>query len=457
MRNILILTQCMRKDFDGRLYETVERTWVKEIERYDNIRHYGYAAMNDDELHVTPHDTLGYIDAECKTVLTPYGDDLFSSFLRTICTMRTLVQHVKWADYILITRPNIYINIPLLNDFVQSIPEIDRRIYTSRVISAKYMSAPYSWCFYGEGSGILLGKMWFKYLLGGEWRNHVASNDHVHGPSYWQMYKHNVTDTAIGAILNDLMLWDDGNHCLELMDIDDAYVITNGLDHTLFWQDWGQDRKKFAESTTWPIMISIDCAGKDNKETIDNLEEVHTAVHTYYEENEYTTDMRYIQEYVGSTHTPIVTVSPDKPDCCIDDAEKVPFDDYHKWLEENSDIPNLVVNEDGDLVPGHEDTKPKRKTPYGPWDQDDWTGMTYAEYFNIPFWDHRCWYKHPWAGQNFCGCCQKEQLVYHQGSPSHDHAGSEDCGCVDGGSEGRCKPGDDYDKHGCPCHKWDVI
>jgi hypothetical protein len=85
----------MRKDFDGRLYETVERTWVKEIERYDNIRHYGYAAMNDDELHVTPHDTLGYIDAECKTVLTPYGDDLFSSFLSKLRNfyqnMRTLI------------------------------------------------------------------------------------------------------------------------------------------------------------------------------------------------------------------------------------------------------------------------------------------------------------------------------------------------------------------------------
>ena len=114
-----------------------------------------------------------------------------------------------------------------------------------------------------------------------------------------------------------------------------------------------------------------------------------------------------------------MTQSLDKPDCCIDDYEKLPFDDYHKWLEENSDIPNLEVNEDGHLVEVHETDGKKKQSYYDQWGQEIPAGMTYAEYFNIPFWDHRCWYKHPWAGDNFCGCCQRESSLFIQEEARH--------------------------------------
>ena len=98
-------------------------------------------------------------------MLLPQDDDLLSQFDRTRAAMRTLIQHLRDADYVLLTNCSTYINVPLLNDFVQGLSEKDLRIYCGRVISAQYMSGPYSWCFYGEGSAILLRQPWINYLL----------------------------------------------------------------------------------------------------------------------------------------------------------------------------------------------------------------------------------------------------------------------------------------------------
>ena len=205
------------------------------------------------------------------------------------------------------------------------------------------------------------------------------------------------------------------------------------------------------------MMGSIDCRDKTDALTANNLHIVHEEVREYYIENDYQTDMRYIESYVENPQTPVVTQSLDKPDCCIDDYEKLPFDDYHKWLEENSDIPNLEVNEDGHLVEVHETDGKKKQSYYDQWGQEIPAGMTYAEYFNIPFWDHRCWYKHPWAGDNFCGCCQREQLVYPGGSPTHEHDGSEGSGSGSGSGGGSSSGGGSGKDTSCGCFDWDVI
>ena len=376
--------------------------------------------------------------------------------------MRTLIQHLRWADYVLLTNASTYVNIPLLDAFVQSLDDNDMRIYCGRVISAQYMSGPYAWCFYGEGSAILLRRPYINYVMdNNKWRKHVMANDHVTPTDPWLFYKRNITDTAIGTIVNDLLLSNDTATCLQLLEVDDSAVRTERLDHTLYWQDWGQDTLKNVTDDALPFMATVDCRGTSDEETIKNLWHVHEVTTKYYKENYYRPDMRYIEAYVDNPQTPVVTKSLDKPDCCIDDYEKVPFDDYHKWLEENSDIPNLEVDENGHLVEHHETPK-KRQTRYDQWGEVIPEGMTYAEYFNIPFWDHRCWYKHPWAGDNFCGCCQREQLVYPQGSPTHQHDGTEDCGCGQSGSGSSGSGGSSGGSSvkpdpSCGCFDWDVI
>lgn len=197
------------------------------------------------------------------------------------------------------------------------------------------------------------------------------------------------------------------------------------------------------------------------------MEIVHETVTQQYEDNDNKTDMRLISEYINSPKTPMVTQVDDKPDCCIDDAVRIPFDDYHKWLEENTSIPNLEIDENGDIVEsdGSENHNGKRVNPYTGCP----AGMTYAEYFNIPFWNRCCWYKNPYTP--LCGygpvasCCEAEQLVYPQGSPSHEHEGLIDCGChkktssssssSGSGSSSGDSGGSDWDR--CTCFSWNMI
>ena len=464
MKKILILSQCLRKSLDGILFETIEQTWGKYAHDIE-IPLYGYAAMTDREKESSPHSTLGFIDAECKTVLVPYKDDLLASFNRTISTLRTLVQKVNEADYILLTNTSTYVNVPLLYTFVQSLSDNDMRVYCGRVIASEHMSAPYGWLPYAEGSAILLSRVYVHYLINNFWRNCVVKNDMNDCGEEWKLYRRNVWDTAIGNIINELLLEDYGNRCLHLDEITDYNIRLIGNDCTKFWQDWGQDKYDKADRAYWPLMMTIDCRQETDEETAHTLREVHERMKEYYKE--YDIDMRYVQEYINSPQTPVVTMSLDKPDCCLDDYEKLPFDDYHKWLEENTDIPNLESDENGNMVEdgtGISSTSGQKK----PCHKDE-RCLTYAQYFNIPFWNHQCWYRHPWAGDNFCGCCQQEQLVYPGGSPSHQHKGPEpDCGCGchhhhhhdSGCGCGSHHPSSEPDKDtetGCDCFKWTEI
>ena len=214
-------------------------------------------------------------------------------------------------------------------------------------------------------------------------------------------------------------------------------------------------------------------------ETTSFMEYVHEIVSQEYEDNDNKTDMRLISEYIDSPHTPMITQTMDKPDCCIDDVVRIPFDDYHRWLEENSSIPNLEINENGDIVPsdGTENRNGKRVDPY----RECPAGMTYAEYFNIRFWNRCCWHRNPYTPLygygpvSGCGCdgyyehhgpidaskCEAEQLVYPGASPSHEHDGPIDCGChkkkgSGGGSGGHRGSGGSY-RDRCTCFSWNTI
>lgn len=234
MKKILILSQCLREYLDGVLFETIERTWGSYA-RKDGIPLYGYAAMTDDEKESSPHATLGYIDARCKTVLVPYKNDLLASFNRTISALRTLVQKVNEADYVLIANAETYVNVPLLNAFVQSLDANDMKIYCGRVIASEHMSAPYAWCPYAEGSAILIPHDYVHYLINNLWREFVVKNDENDCGEEWKLYRRNVWDTAIGNIINELLLEDYGNRCLHLDEITDYKICLTGNDCTKFW------------------------------------------------------------------------------------------------------------------------------------------------------------------------------------------------------------------------------
>lgn len=446
------------------MFEHIEHTWAadildqtvtdpetgEKISRYQNIELFAYGPVTEDLRGKTPHRSIGIVDKECNMICVDSNDTLFDTFGMLSTTLRTLMYKIRDVDYILVCSARTYVNIPLLNTFVNFIPDNDMIVWSGRLIAALKMSGPYSYCLYPEGvSTMLIPRMYIPYLTDKRYRTRVALNDHVAvtGEKYWTAYKHDIWDTATGCCINEALLHKGGNYKSDDESEEDVYepvfirpedsVFFEGIvyDHTKLYMSYPVNDYNRIFPGLWRNHIALRIPEETEDDVCRVLREIHENIHEYYTENDYNTDdaMRYISEYLNNPQNPEITMSTDKPDCCLDDAEKLNYDDYHKWLEDNTDVPNLEVNEDGEFVPEGEGTS---KT-IGKKQTSENTHPTYAEYFNIRFWNHRCWYRNPWTpvcGFGPCGCggwnCEAEQLVYPGGSPSHDHCHPEDeCGC----------------------------
>ena len=417
MSNILILVNTSQRDFLTTRTETIEATWAKDVidHRYPNIRLWHCAPMSDETREQTPHKQIGIMDAPTNTCTVPYKDDLLFQFKKIMCALDTMPWDTSWADWLFITNTSAYVNVPLLNDFTQTLSVDDYKIYSSRVISAKYMSGPYQWCFCPYGDGILFRKdAWLPVLHSALVKKHFLQTDTYQEPAEFRRYKQMIFDTGMACLINDYLLDDQFFDCLKIYGVIEYTLGDEPHDHTKFYQDWEGIHATDIPEEDWFRYITMSVRCDSYEDTTRLMEIVNETVTQQYEDNDNKTDMRLISEYINSPKTPMVTQVDDKPDCCIDDAVRIPFDDYHKWLEENTTIPNLEIDENGDIVEsdGSENHNGKRVNPYTGCP----AGMTYAEYFNIPFWNRCCWYKNPYTP--LCGygpvaaCCEAEQLVY---------------------------------------------
>ena len=158
MKSILILVSAQNESFFGKEVEAIEETWAKTIieGNYDNIEYFSYTAMTEEQRENTTHTKLGAIDTNCNSVFVPTEDDMMHTYEKFHSTLKTLAYKIKKYDYVLLTTTNVYVNVPLLNEFVQNLEDSDRNIYCGRIISGKYTGAPYSYCLYGSMNSLLL-------------------------------------------------------------------------------------------------------------------------------------------------------------------------------------------------------------------------------------------------------------------------------------------------------------
>lgn len=377
--------------------DVIEDTWAYDILKdvYPNIRLWYCASMPDEVLEGTPHKQLGILDGESHVCAVPFKDDLLFQFKKMKSAIQSVPFDTRWADWIFITNTSTYVNVPLLNDFVQSLAVNDYTIYSSRVFSSKYMSGPWQWCFYPEGSGILFQKeAWLPVLTNPEVYKNFIKYDTFAEPDKWRRYKRMIFDTAFGGLIDEYLTNAADYDCLKIYGVDDYYLNRNAHDHTKFYQDWNGINALQIEESDWWRHITMNVYLKDYDKSTELMQKVHDIVAQEYEEHDYRTDMRTISEYINSDKTPLVTQTEDRPECCIETVERIPYDEYHKWLCENSDIPNLEVDENGDLVESDGTPKKNGVRYVGP---ADCHHMTYAQYFNIRFWNHCCWYKNPFS------------------------------------------------------------
>ena len=157
--------------------EAIKETWAKDIieKKYDNIDFYIY--KGNAEKHV--------LDKKNHTLYLNCEDDIDNTFKKTYYALSLMSKNIEY-DYIFRTNTSTFVNVDLLNSFIQSL-EDDSILWTSDIYSLTESLCPYPLYLYGRGNGLLFSKKLVNIIL-------------KEGISFLYLKKHD--DWIIGNILN---------------------------------------------------------------------------------------------------------------------------------------------------------------------------------------------------------------------------------------------------------------
>jgi hypothetical protein len=179
MKKILITVMSCDKEFFSNQEELIKQTWAKDIigGKYPNIDivfYIGCPVINET-----------YFDNDLKTIVLKCEDDLDNTFKKTIRAFEYIDNNYEY-DYIFRTNTSTYINVQLLNEFIQSITD-DNILYGSEIYSLSESTCPYPLCLFARGNSIILSKKHIGILL---------------KDSYPLLYLNLCDDYTIGSIIN---------------------------------------------------------------------------------------------------------------------------------------------------------------------------------------------------------------------------------------------------------------
>ena len=344
------------EEFNSSLTEIIEETWAKDIidGKYPNISFYIYTAMDEDMRETSRHKTLGYIDDKCNSVFVPTGDSIIDSYNKTMCTLKTLHNKVDKADYIFKTTINTYVNVSLLNTLVQNLPENDERIFCGTIISSPNYIAPYSYCVFAKGDGILMPVKYYKDILSDlKMKALVTKNDKVVSSEEIKLNKKKIDDTAFGCII-------------------DTYLLNNEKNHTEYYQDWGAknfrdvDMKNIHKQLTIMMGDNYDvCVKIKNMKLADML--VKSGI------KKYGNDISEIVSYMNDKETPIITRAINEEHT---EFKKYTYDEFMNFLANETDVPYVFDSNGNSIVP---EQKPTSNTYI-----IDGYNLSFDQFYNIP-------------------------------------------------------------------------
>lgn len=179
MKKILITVMSCDKEFFINQEELIKQTWAKDIieGKYPNIDivfYMGCPVINET-----------YFDNDLKTIVLKCEDDLDNTFKKTIRAFEYIDNNYEY-DYIFRTNTSTYVNVQLLNEFIQSITD-DNILYGSEIYSLSESTCPYPLCLFARGNSIILSKKHIDILL---------------KDSYPLLYLNLCDDYTIGNIIN---------------------------------------------------------------------------------------------------------------------------------------------------------------------------------------------------------------------------------------------------------------
>lgn len=179
MKKILITVMSCDKEFFINQEKLIKQTWAKDIidGKYPNIDivfYMGCPVINET-----------YFDNDLKTIVLKCEDDLDNTFKKTIRAFEYIDNNYEY-DYIFRTNTSTYVNIQLLNEFIQSITD-NNVLYGSEIYSLSESTCPYPLCLFARGNSIILSKKHIDILL---------------KDSYPLLYLNLCDDYTIGNIIN---------------------------------------------------------------------------------------------------------------------------------------------------------------------------------------------------------------------------------------------------------------
>jgi hypothetical protein len=349
MKKILILVMCSVTEFESRLVESIEHTWAKDIidGKYENISYYSYSPMDDYIKDNTLHKNIGIVDASCNSIVVPCDDEYLSTYRKTMLAFKTIDNIINEFDYVLKVNPYTFVNVALLNSFVQSLSEDEERIFCGKIMSSANVSSPYPYCMYANGSAVMFPvKKYYSVITNKIYRNLVPKYESGYKDTSWEKYRRCVDDSAIGSIFN-------------------TYMINMKKDHTRYYQDWCIfSSSKISDAELYKY-ITIDIDSYCICEAINEMNRINNLVN---EENKNGIDLTDITSYMNSGKSPVIYRILDDS---TGDTSIYLYNDFINWLDNDTDyLNNSSVNDSS--VSGPEIIK-------------DGYYLSFDEYYNIAY------------------------------------------------------------------------
>lgn len=187
MKKILILVMSCHDEFFKNQVEKIKNTWAKPIFDgvYPNIDFLSYDGVTDKHS----------LDKENKVLHVRCEDDLSNTYKKTYYALSLIKSNMDY-DYVFRTNTSTYVNIDMLNKFVQAL-EDDEVLWTSELYSLVEANTPYPLNIYGRGNGLLFSKRIIDILL-------------KEGINI--LYNEIVDDVAIGNVLNSYWIKQNKNY-----------------------------------------------------------------------------------------------------------------------------------------------------------------------------------------------------------------------------------------------------
>lgn len=149
MKKILVLVMSCQDEFFVNEENIGKETWAKDIidGKYDNITYLAYRGGYDKN-SISKKENVLKLNVE---------DDISHTFKKTYFALSMIKKNIGEFDYVFRTNTSTYVNVELLNEFIQNIKD-DSCIYGSDVYSLSEIPAPYPLCLIARGNGMILSK-----------------------------------------------------------------------------------------------------------------------------------------------------------------------------------------------------------------------------------------------------------------------------------------------------------